>query len=101
MQTPSAGTVTRSSLPVLTVLSAVDLSVPANIQVQISLGTTVSAPEGWDGTSHMPTVQDANSTVTPTSVTSIIIEEEMAKKSWDGVYITHHMRNGCLHGIWR
>lgn len=72
LQTASSGTVTTSALPALTISAAVDLnstgSTPVNVQVRIPQGTIVSAPEGWDGTLHLPTVEATNSiTVTPSS----------------------------------
>lgn len=71
LQTPLSGTVTSNALPSLAISAAVDLNstgIPVNVQVQIPQGTMVSAPEGWDGTIHVPAVQATNSvTVTPSN----------------------------------
>jgi len=80
LNAPSAGTVTTSPLPALTI--SVGTSVSASpVQVSIPNGTCVSAPAGsnWDGTIHVPTVQSNSSvTVSPdpgkTSTVSFVIE---------------------------
>lgn len=64
LNTPAGGVVETAALPALTV--AADTSIHDNpVQVEIPGGTTVSAPEGWDGTINVPTVQ-ANDSVTVT-----------------------------------
>ncbi len=67
LNAPANGAVETAALPALTV--AADTSIHDNpVQVEIPAGTTVSAPEGWDGTINVPTVQANNSvTVNPDS----------------------------------
>lgn len=68
------GTLTTNPLPALNI--AADTSISASpVQVAIPAGTTVSAPEGWDGTIRVPTVQATNSvTVTPSSGTTATVD---------------------------
>lgn len=67
------GTLTTNSLPALNI--AADTSISASpVQVAIPAGTTISAPAGWDGTIHVPTVQATNSvTVSPSSGTTAAV----------------------------
>ncbi|KLU59000.1 N-acetylmuramoyl-L-alanine amidase LytC precursor [Peptococcaceae bacterium CEB3] len=68
--TPSGGMLS-SPLPQTSVSSALKLggsiATPVNVLVQISEGTTVSAPpgSGWDGTINTPTVQSVDSVAAP------------------------------------
>ncbi|TEB07050.1 Chitinase A1 precursor [Pelotomaculum schinkii] len=67
LEEPVSGTVTTTALPALNIAANTSVSNDP-IQVSIPAGTTMSAPEGWDGTVHVPTVQSNDSvTVTPDS----------------------------------
>lgn len=71
LQIPLSKTVTSTTMPAINITTAVYLNststTSAGVQVQIPQGTTISAPEGWNGTIQMPTIHAANSVIIPTS----------------------------------
>lgn len=64
LNAPAGGEVQTGALPALTITADTSIDA-APVQVEIPAGTTVSAPEGWDGTINVPTVR-ANDSVTVT-----------------------------------
>ncbi|MEN6325904.1 MAG: S-layer homology domain-containing protein [Syntrophomonas sp.] len=67
LNAPAGGEVETGALPGMNIAANTSIH-NTPVQVQIPAGTTVSAPEGWDGTINVPTVQANNSvTVTPDS----------------------------------
>lgn len=67
MNPPESGTVTTGALPALNIEAAnAAISSTAPVTVSIPAGATISAPEGWNGTINVPTVQPKSSvTVDP------------------------------------
>ncbi len=64
---PDEAGMVNAALPALNIAANTSVSTDP-IQVSIPAGTTISAPEGWGGTVHVPTVQSNDSvTVTPDS----------------------------------
>ncbi len=64
MNTPVSGTVTTSTLPAITIEAETSIS-STPVQVAIPAGTTISAPNDWNGTIHVPTIQDKDSVTLP------------------------------------
>lgn len=65
LNAPAGGEVQTGALPALTITADTSIDA-APVQVEIPAGTTVSAPEGWDGTINVPSVRANNSVaVTP------------------------------------
>jgi uncharacterized repeat protein (TIGR02059 family) len=65
LNAPAGGEVQTGALPALTITADTSINA-APVQVEIPAGTTVSAPEGWDGTINVPSVRANNSVaVTP------------------------------------
>jgi hypothetical protein len=62
-----SGGLTSSPLPSLNITTGLTInSTPVQVTVAIPAGTMVSAPDGWDGTINVPTVQASNTvSVTP------------------------------------
>ncbi|MGI6647981.1 MAG: S-layer homology domain-containing protein [Bacillota bacterium] len=60
MNPPESGMVTTSELPALNIAATDTSFSSAPIQVAIPAGAKISAPEGWNGTINVPTVQPAN-----------------------------------------
>lgn len=73
MNPPVSGTVTTSALPAINIVAQDNsVSTAAPIQVMIPAGTTISAPQDWNGAINIPTVQ-------PTS--SVTVDPDPGKKA--------------------